>query len=192
MKLNSKYFDRIRVKPAAEKEARDERPVCAWPGCALPGTHRAPRGRELEGQYLDLCIDHVREYNRTYNYFAGLDSAAVSSWQKDALTGHRPTWRLGENSWAASRVGRHAAGPVRGDSATHDPFGFMGRHARAERAPAPARSARNAELKALHSLGLEDGATRTGQGAIQDAREAASSRCQWRQSRQRGQAQGNH
>ncbi len=114
MKLTSKYFDRIRVKPAAEKKTREDRPVCAWPGCARPGTHRAPRGRELEGQYLDLCIDHVREYNKKYNFFAGLDNATVSSWQKDALTGHRPTWRLGENSWASSRVGRKAPGESRG------------------------------------------------------------------------------
>jgi hypothetical protein len=159
MKLNSKYFDGIRVKPAAERKTRDQRPVCAWPGCSRPGTHRAPRGRELEGQYLDLCIDHVREYNKTYNYFEGLDNAAVSSWQKDALTGHRPTWRLGENSWASSRVGRKTQGGSRGKAASHDPFGFMGRHTRTESARTPARTVRNAELKALHSLGLEDGAT---------------------------------
>lgn len=160
MKLNSKYFDRIRVKPAAEVKARDERPVCAWPGCSRPGTHRAPRGRELEGQYLDLCIDHVREYNKTYNYFEGLDNAAVSSWHKDALTGHRPTWRLGENSWASSKVGRTSPpGGARDKSASHDPFGFIGQRARPERLRTPARTVRNAELKALHSLGLEDGAT---------------------------------
>jgi hypothetical protein len=155
MKLDSKYFDRIRVKPETDAGLRERRPVCAWPGCSLPGTHRAPRGRELEGQYLDLCIEHVREYNKSYNYFAGLDNAAVSSWQKDALTGHRPTWRLGENSWASSRLGRgHAA---RSDC---DPFNLMGRHTRsANGVRAPARIARNAELKALHSLGLEDGAT---------------------------------
>ncbi len=35
----------------------------------------------------------------------------------------------------------------------------MGRHARAATARAPVRTVRNAELKALHSLGLEDGAT---------------------------------
>jgi len=160
MKLNSKYFDSIRVKSGADAGGRKEKPVCAWPGCSRPGTHRAPRGRALEGQYLDLCIDHVREYNRTYNYFEGLDNAAVSSWQKDALTGHRPTWRLGENSWASSTVGRKPSlRGLRGKPASHDPFGFIGRHSRAERAPAPVRTARNAELRALHSLGLEIGAT---------------------------------
>jgi hypothetical protein len=155
MKLDSKYFDGIRVRRQSEADARERHPVCAWPGCSLPGAHRAPRGRELEGQYLNLCIEHVREYNKSYNYFAGLDNAAVSSWQKDAVTGHRPTWRLGENSWASSRVGRTPTGNSR-----QDPFNFMGQHGRtAAGSRAPMRTARNAELKALHSLGLEDGAT---------------------------------
>jgi hypothetical protein len=73
------------------------------------------------------------------------------------MTGHRPTWRLGENSWASSRSGRAAFGGSK--AAGFDPFGFMGSHSRAERPTSPTRTVRNAELKALHSLGLEVGAT---------------------------------
>jgi hypothetical protein len=158
MKLNSRYFDSIRVKPEKERRERDRAPVCAWPGCSAPGTHRAPRGREFEGQYLNLCLEHVRDYNRDYNFFQGLDDAAVSSFQKDSLTGHRPTWRLGENSWASSKTGkRPPAGGFRHNARTKDPFGLFG-HGPA-RSASPPRPARNAELKALHSLGLEAGVT---------------------------------
>lgn len=159
MKLGSKYFDSIRVKPDKDRSRQDRCPVCAWPGCSLPGTHRAPRGRQYEGQYLDLCLDHVREYNRDYNFFKGLDDAAVSTIQKDALTGHRPTWRLGENSWASSKSGRRApAGGYRRTMNHRDPLGLFGDAATGPASP-PARTLRNAERKALHSLGLEEGAT---------------------------------
>jgi hypothetical protein len=157
MKLKSKYFDSIRVKPDKDRRQREHHPVCAWPGCSAPGTHRAPRGRQFEGQYLNLCLDHVRDYNKEYNFFQGLDDAAVSSFQKDALTGHRPTWRLGENSWATGKTGRNpASGGYRHNSAHKDPFGFFGGP---QAAAPPVRTVRNAELKALHSLGLEEGAT---------------------------------
>jgi hypothetical protein len=76
-----------------------------------------------------------------------------------AVTGHRPTWRLGENSWATSKTGRRpASGGFRHNVHRRDPFGFF--EDAAERpSTAPVRTLRNAERKALHSLGLEEGAT---------------------------------
>ena len=46
MKLDSKYFDRIRVKAGTKPEPLT--PECAWEGCCEPGTHRAPRGRDQD------------------------------------------------------------------------------------------------------------------------------------------------
>ncbi len=42
-------------------------------------------GRLREGQYFSFCLDHVREYNATYNYFNGMSDEAVLRYQKDAL-----------------------------------------------------------------------------------------------------------
>ncbi|HKQ95663.1 MAG TPA: DnaJ domain-containing protein [Aestuariivirgaceae bacterium] len=156
MKLDSKHFDRIRVKPDQDRRKAERAPVCAWPGCKRPGTHKAPRGRQFEGQYLDFCLDHVRDYNKAYNFFQGLDDDAVSDILKDAITGHRPTWKLGENSWASAKTGRKGA--ARGPDDFADPFDLFDGARRPERAR-PARTARNAELKALHSLGLDENAS---------------------------------
>src|SRR5262245_65349133 len=71
MKFDSKYFDCVRVKPDHEKVVRAEAPVCQWRGCSAAGLHRAPRGRGREGQYYLLCLDHVRQFNASYNYFQG-------------------------------------------------------------------------------------------------------------------------
>jgi len=98
MKLDSKYFDKVRVKPGDERLARDRFPVCEWPGCAKPGRHKAPKGRGSEGQFHNYCTEHVQQYNKTYNYFEGMKDDEVQGFQKDARTGHRPTWKLGENA----------------------------------------------------------------------------------------------
>ena len=105
MKLDSPLFNRIRVKPEQEKKPAGAMPVCQWPGCECEASHRAPKGRLRENQYWQFCLEHVREYNSTYNYFAGMSDDAVSKYQKDAMTGHRPTWKMGTGSRPGGDLG---------------------------------------------------------------------------------------
>jgi hypothetical protein len=75
------------------------------------------------------------------------------AYQKDALTGHRPTWKMGTGK-----------GTVRPDFSAlgnrTDPFEIFGEGLRAEQqAKAETRQIRNAERKALDRLGLDVGAT---------------------------------
>ena len=97
MKLDSKYFDSVRVRPDHARPV-EEAPACQWKGCQAEGQHRAPRGRGFEGQYYLFCLDHVRQFNASYNYFAGMSNADIEAYQKDSITGHRPTWKAGANS----------------------------------------------------------------------------------------------
>ena len=91
MKLDSKYFDKIRVKPSTEKKAADTIPQCEWPDCPRPGRHKAPMGRGHEGKFYNYCTEHVQEYNKTYNYFSGMKDDEMQEFQKEARLGHRPT-----------------------------------------------------------------------------------------------------
>lgn len=100
MKLNSKLFDSIRVsgKGSVKREAAVH--TCQWKGCEKPGLHKAPMGRGRDNEYYRFCLDHVRQYNQGYNYFDGMSDVEVDEFRKDALTGHRPTWKAGANAWA--------------------------------------------------------------------------------------------
>jgi hypothetical protein len=156
MKFHSKYFDRIRIKPDEDRQERSL-PSCEWPGCRASGGYRAPKGRANEGEYHRFCLAHVREYNKQYNYFAGMNEADISSWQAGAPTGHRPTWPLGANSWAAHNGGRWRATGERNGASYSDPFNLFGN--RTQEPPRPRRTVRSAELKALNTLGLDETAT---------------------------------
>jgi DnaJ-like protein len=150
MKLDSPLFNRIRVKPEQDRQPRGHVPVCEWPGCACEATHRAPKGRLREREYWRFCLEHVREYNHSYNYFAGMSEDAVARYQKDAVTGHRPTWKMGFNGGVD---GFHPHG-------SNDPFEVLrefgsGTRPRAEKPAPEARPVRNAERKAFDTLGLE-------------------------------------
>src|ERR1700681_3999098 len=121
MKPNSPLFDRIRVKPDKDRRLRTELPPCQWPRCEAPATHRAPKGRLHADEYWRFCLEHVREYNNSYNFFAGMTEDAVVRYQKDAVTGHPPTWKLG--SLGGNRVG---GAKRRAGWAAEDPFSLFG------------------------------------------------------------------
>lgn len=70
--------------------------ACEHPGCAEIGSYRAPRGPDALKAYRWFCLDHVREYNQGWDYFAGWSQPEIERFQREAVTGHRPTWPLGK------------------------------------------------------------------------------------------------
>lgn len=155
MKLSSKYFDSIRVAPKRGRGAREEAepnvdaPVCQWKGCKKAGLYRAPMGRGRDGEYYLFCVDHVRQYNASYNYFDGMSDSEVVKFQKEALTGHRPTWKLGENPAHRTAAERMSWGA---ESRLRDPHGFFAWRARQAREEAPER---RRKLKPLEKKSLD-------------------------------------
>jgi curved DNA-binding protein CbpA len=159
MKNDSPLFDGIRVKPDKDRRLRAQCPACEWPKCKAPGTHRAPKGRLREKEYWQFCLDHVREYNHSYNFFDGMSLDDVAKFQKDALIGHRPTWKMGMNGGRPTSRSHSARFHPEFVSA-NDPFGVFREFggpasARPESERTEVRAVRNAERKALDSLGLE-------------------------------------
>lgn len=159
MKLGSKYFDSIRVANKRTRSAPDhaqpnvDAPACQWKGCDKPGRHRAPVGRGRDGEYYVFCVDHVRQYNASYNYFDGMSDKEVASFQKDALTGHRPTWKLGENpamEAGGDKVSRDEEGSA--ENRIRDPHGFFAWRAKQAREEAPER---RRKLKPLEKKSLD-------------------------------------
>ena len=164
MKLDSPLFDRIRVKPGEDRRLRTGCPGCDWPGCHADSTHRAPKGRLREGEYWRFCLAHVREYNQSYNFFAGMSDDAVARYQKESITGHRPTWKMGVNG------GKPGGGSTREPDylGAADPFGMFRElgiggpwRPAGERATPERRPVRNAERKAFDVMGLETDASAT-------------------------------
>jgi len=159
MKNDSPLFDGIRVKPDKDRRLRAQCPACEWPTCKAPGTHRAPKGRQREKEYWQFCLNHVREYNHTYNFFAGMSADDIAHYQRDAVIGHRQTWKMGMNGGRPAT--RSHSSRFRPEfSGANDPFGVFQEFghtasARRDAGRSEVRAVRNAERKALDALGLE-------------------------------------
>jgi hypothetical protein len=154
MKLDSKYFDSIRISPIAEETV--EAPTCEWAGCTRHGGYRAPKGRQREGQYFNFCLEHVRDYNKSYNYFSGMADDEIDAYRRASATGHRPTWAMGSGGGSpdSHRGQSGSAGPM------HDVFGLfegLGQDFEPERRQRPLR---NLERRSFAALNLDGGESR--------------------------------
>jgi curved DNA-binding protein CbpA len=67
-------------------------PPCQINGCTQVGAYKAPKSREEVEEYQWFCLDHIRERNKQWNYFSGMDSDEIEAFIQDSVTGHRPTW----------------------------------------------------------------------------------------------------
>jgi len=163
MSSDSPLFDRIRVKPDQDRRLRASHPCCEWPGCSGAATHRAPKGRDRENEYWRFCLGHVREYNHSYNFFAGMSNDDIARYQKDAVIGHRPTWKMGMNGGRPTTRSYSARFQPNLEGAD-DPLNLF-RHFGPDSAGGDrlrqreTRVIRNAERRALDTLGLDPGAT---------------------------------
>jgi macrodomain Ter protein organizer (MatP/YcbG family) len=83
--------------------------ACDHPGCVAQGTFRAPKSREKLNDYFWFCLDHVREYNSTWDYYAGMGPDEIERSVRSSVVGDRPTWKLGQRS-ASGRQYKFANG----------------------------------------------------------------------------------
>ena len=157
MKLHSKYFDRIRLRPNEEDMLRGRVPECDWPGCTALGRHPAPKGRDREGEYYHFCLEHVKKYNKSYNYFEGMADEDLREWLENNVTGHRPTWRVGANAWAFNPTGRRPRhGGFRHNRPWQDYFDLFGEGADPNAPRRPKRTLPPMQRQALERLGLDE------------------------------------
>lgn len=132
-----------------QHEARPAQQLCDFPACVEEGHFRAPKSRSQVGSNLPndfhwFCLEHVREYNKSWNYFRGMsDEEAL----KEAYWS-RPTWPMGR--WShRSQAFRHIH-----QGSYEDPFGIFNTDTRSK-PPPYSYSPSDIEAKAMAVLELE-------------------------------------
>jgi hypothetical protein len=157
-----KFVD-IRVRPPKADAKPDDNVVdlkpgervCDHPGCRRPAETRAPKSREMMNEHYWFCTPHAGEYNRHWDFFAGMNESQVRAAQASSQAGDRPTW-----SFEAGRNSREAAAARTGAQRNFtDPFGFFAAARRKAGSGEPARKLGKIERAALADLDLEGDAT---------------------------------
>ena len=81
--------------PPGKEEPRISARSCDHPGCAETGEYRAPKSRHTLHDYFWFCLDHVRQYNQSWDYYAGLGQDEIEMMLRMDSTWQRPTWPMG-------------------------------------------------------------------------------------------------
>lgn len=131
---------------ASEPDGEPVPRPCDSPGCEATGEHRAPKSRERLRDYYWFCLEHVREYNSAWNYYAGMSETEVEHERRGDTYWHRPTWPFtGERGF---------------NDAIGDRFGLFEDEAADRRAGKEQFAVRAPELAALAVLDLSPPVTR--------------------------------
>lgn len=130
---------------AAPLRDASQRP-CDMPLCEAAGEFRAPFSPQELHKHRWFCLPHVREYNSNWDYFTGMHSSQIEDFMKDAMLGHRPTWKINHHHLNEEKL----------EEALHAMLHGQRRGAREERRKrAEAARIPETERKALAVLNLE-------------------------------------
>ena len=65
--------------------------ICDWNNCKELGEYRAPIERDNSKKFRMLCLKHVKEFNKNWNYFSGMNDNQIMNFLKSDMTWHKPT-----------------------------------------------------------------------------------------------------
>ncbi len=87
----------IKLKPQSAEfddgnTSRTQLHECDMPDCYDTGEHKAPKHRGLN-EYYHFCLEHVREYNKAWNFFEGMSDQEMKEEIYKGWYGDRPTWQ---------------------------------------------------------------------------------------------------
>jgi hypothetical protein len=68
---------------------------CCWEGCEEAGQYPAPKSPNQLKERYTFCLNHIRQYNKSWNFFRGMNPDEIERFQNDSITGHRPTAKMG-------------------------------------------------------------------------------------------------
>ena len=71
--------------------------ICDWESCKESGKFKAPLEKDNSKSYRWLCEDHIKLFNKSWNYFDGMHQNEIEDFLKSDLTWHRPTQKFGSS-----------------------------------------------------------------------------------------------
>ncbi len=158
-KQASRWAQELRVKrQPVIKPTR----LCDKPGCEGGGSHRAPKSRNSLNEYYWFCLDHVREYNQSWDFFRGMTPGEIDAYQRATLVGLRPTWKLGGGAQGPNeKLQFYFRGAYVDPFLIFDdgPTGTEAKAGAANRNGTPERKLTKMQQSSLDTMGLEATAT---------------------------------
>ena len=69
--------------------------ICEWRNCKEFGKFKAPAEKDNSKKFKLLCEEHIKIFNKSWDYFDGMSDDEVLNFLKSDVTWHRPTQKFG-------------------------------------------------------------------------------------------------
>jgi len=71
--------------------------ICEWSRCQNTAEFKAPSEKDNIKKFRLLCEEHIKLFNKNWNYFDGMSPDEVEKFLKSDITWHRPTQKFGSS-----------------------------------------------------------------------------------------------
>ena len=71
--------------------------ICDWENCKKIGSYKAPIERDNSRKLRMLCLEHVKIFNKKWNYFENMNEQEIEYFVKSDLTWHKSTKSFGSS-----------------------------------------------------------------------------------------------
>ena len=71
--------------------------ICEWENCKETGKFKAPVEKDNSKKYKWLCEEHIKIFNKSWDYFEGMTQTEFENFLRSDLTWHRPTQQFGSS-----------------------------------------------------------------------------------------------
>ena len=65
--------------------------ICDWENCNKQGVYRAPTEKDNSRKFKLLCLEHIKIFNKKWNYFDNMSDQEIEYFVKSDLTWHKST-----------------------------------------------------------------------------------------------------
>ena len=67
---------------------------CDSPKCNEKGEYRAPKSRVMLNEYFYFCLNHIKEYNKSWDFYKGMSVEQIENSMRSDTFWDRPSWPL--------------------------------------------------------------------------------------------------
>ena len=72
---------------------------CDSDNCKERGEFKAPKSRVLLNDYYFFCLEHIKEYNKSWDFYKGLSVNQIENSMREDIIWNRPSWPLKGNPY---------------------------------------------------------------------------------------------
>ena len=71
--------------------------ICEWDKCSKTAIYKAPAEKDNSRKFRLFCLEHIKIFNKSWNYFSDMNENEIEYFIKSDLTWHKPTKSFGSS-----------------------------------------------------------------------------------------------